>query len=446
MSANQTETKENYHSDSVQLTIEEKPACVVEFHVKASPSLTKNAYKKAIRTIAKEVSIPGFRKGKAPDQLIEKRYKHPLEEKWKKEIADQSFKEAQNLAKISVLNTSNNVSFDLKSHSKEEGAEMTFSFEREPEIPKIDPKKISLESVDREEIDEKKVNETIDQIREFFGEWVDMDDQHAIQENDFVTVDVENIENDPPEMALNNTRFKVSRERMAKWMHDLIIGMKQGESKDGVSTPDEDAPEEVKKDSPPKKVRVHVRQVQQQKLPEINDEFALKVGCKSADEMKENLNSLLNKRSDNEVRNKLRDQVADALIEKFPFEIPSSLIERENNFRMKQLAQDPQYKNASKEKQEEMVTKAKQHAERSVKLFYLCRKICEDNKIRLDPAELNPNINSPLEAMFADPSQMYNAQSQSQEQQAIALSRLMLSKAEDFVIDKVQATTEENKK
>ena len=60
-------------------------------------------------------------------------------------------------------------------------------------------------------------------------------------------------------------------------MTDLLIGMQAGESKEGVSQPDESASEEEKKEHPPKKVKVTLLDLEVQKLPAIDDALATKV-------------------------------------------------------------------------------------------------------------------------------------------------------------------------
>ena len=61
-------------NENVRFTIHHKPACIVEFDVEALEPLVKSAHKKAARTISKEVTLPGFRKGKAPEEMILKNF------------------------------------------------------------------------------------------------------------------------------------------------------------------------------------------------------------------------------------------------------------------------------------------------------------------------------------------------------------------------------------
>lgn len=443
------EEKKEFKSDTVTFTMERKPDCIIEYKVKVSPEIVQKARREAIRSIAKEVSLPGFRKGKAPDALIVKKFPDALKERWQKSIADTTFRECQETAKIPILSQDAQITFNVDKQSVEEGAELTYSFETEPEVPEIDIEKIELAKEERETIDAKKVDETIDQIRHYFAQWEKISDRE-VKKDDYVVVDVDVIEEDPPRKALTNTRFQVNRAKMAKWMFDLALGMKIGDSKEGVSIPDEDAPEEHKEENPPKKVRLTLRTIEKALLPDIDDELAKKVGVATAKEMRENLEKLLNKQADDLVQKAYREQINEYLIENCKFDLPKSLLQKETQYRIKQLVSDPQFQrklmSMSEEERKESIQDVERQGERAVRLFYIARKIIQDQNIQISPSEVHKGVNTPLEAMFSDQSDLYTAHEQSQEQRAIAMSRLVLVKAEDYLISQAKIGAPKPKK
>lgn len=445
-----TETKQKeFKSDAVTFTIERKPECMVEYKVKASPEVVKQARKSAIRSISKEVSIPGFRKGRAPDHLIVKKFSGPLNERWQKAIADETFKECQKLAHTPLISNDARINFNIDKHSMEEGAEMTYSFETEPEVPEIDLGKIELEEVKRETIDEKKIESTLHDIQMFFAEW-EKDEKGAAKEESYAVIDVDIIENDPPQKALSSARFEIKKEKMAKWMHELLIGMKPGETKEGVSKPDDEASEEEKTATPPKKIRLTLVAIEKPKLPPLDDVLAQKMGAKTAAEMRENLEKLLNKQADDHVQKAYREQISEYLVENYTFDLPKTLLQRETQFRIKQLVSDPSFQKKmmgmNEEQRKEAIQDIENQGEKAVRLFYLSRKIIQDEKISVSPSEVEKGAKTPLEVMFTDRSDLYNAQQESQEQRAIAMSRLILSKAEDFLISKAKVVAAKPKK
>lgn len=435
------EENTEFKSDTVSFTVKRKENCVVEYKVKASAEIVKKARREAIKSIAKEVSLPGFRKGKAPDSLIVKNYAEPLKERWQKAIADTAFRECQNLTKIAILSQDAQITFNVEKHSIEEGAEMTYTFETEPVVPDIDIEKIELFKEEKKAVDDKRVDETIDQIRHYFAEWEKISDR-AVKEDDYVVVDVDVIEEDPPRKALTNTRFEVNKDKMAKWMRDLVIGMNIGDAKEGVSIPDEDAPEEHKKENPPKKVRLTLKSIEKANLPDADDSLAKKVGVQTAKEMRDNLEMLLNKQEDEHVQKSYREQVNTHLLENYEFDLPKTLLQKESQFRLKQLVSDPEFQRKimamDEEKRKDAIQDIEKQGARAVRLFYIARKIIQDQNIQISASEVHQEVKTPLEAMFSDQSDVYSAEEDSQEQKAIAMSRLVLVKAEDYLISQAK--------
>lgn len=432
--------EEIFKSESVEFIVREKPHCIVEFDVKVAPAIVKKARKEAIKAVAKEVTIPGFRKGKAPDELIVKRFPKAVEEKWHKEIADLAFKEAEGLARVPLLNGNAPVTFNMKKHSVEEGAEMTFSFEREPIVPEISLEELHLESVKRPEIDEGKIEETLRQIRLFFAEWKKVLDR-PIEEGDFTRLDVDIIDEEPAKRLFSDTRFEVTDKGMAKWMKDLVMGLSAGQSKEGMSNPDEDAPEEDKENLKPRKVRVVVKTIEEAKLPEVNAAFAQKIGAKDEADLREKLKERLNKQADEHARQAKRDQISQILLDKYQFELPKSMIDKETAFRFRQLFQDPSFQHRVKTMNEEEIEKLKkemkEQAAQAIRLFYISRKIVAEAKIHVSSKQLFNAPTTILDAMFQR-DYLGNDKNLSEEQKALALSKLMLTKAHDYVIDQIE--------
>ena len=160
-----------FSNDAVSVTIHHKPNCRVEYEVDARPSLVRQAHQKAVRMLAKEISLPGFRKGKAPEELIVKKFPNDLDKAWQEAIAELAYRECANLARVTLLNKDTRITFKMSSHSLQDGAKLFLTFETQPQLPNIDPKVIQLKDVVRPEVNDEKVEETIKQVQLFFAEW-----------------------------------------------------------------------------------------------------------------------------------------------------------------------------------------------------------------------------------------------------------------------------------
>lgn len=436
----ETEKKENEHqNEQVHFTVHRKPQAIVEYEVEVFPAILKETYSQAVKTVGKEVSFPGFRKGKAPEDVVMKRHPGEIDKKWQDLIANTAFKECDRLAKIPLLRRDTTISYKMHKHSME-SAKLTLSFETTPVIPSVDPKKFQLKAIERPEVNDEKVEETIRQTQLFFSKWTLITDR-PIKEGDFVLLDVDVIDEAPPQKLFSDTRFEVTDRSMAKWMKELILGKKAGESVEGTSVPDEDLKPEEKEAFKPKKVRIYIKAIEEAALPPLDEQFAKQMGVESIDQMRQRVTELLNKQADEHVHEKQREQVTDFLLTAYPFDLPRSVIERETQFRMQQIAKDPQFQknwNAmSESERRNFVTSVMSQAEKAVRIFYLCRKIIQDANINITVKDVPAPITDPLEAILKPGAQMHDP-NEPDVKQAEAYSRVILEKAEDWILQHAQ--------
>jgi trigger factor len=425
-----------FSGDLVKVKAHFKPSCKVELEVEAAPSIVQEARKTAIKLVGKEVTIAGFRKGKAPESMVEKNYPKQVESELQKATADLAFRESAKVCKIPILNNELKIGYNMKSHSLEEGAKLILFFETEPTVPTIDPKTVKIKVVERPEVNNEKVEETIRQVLLFFAQWKHVDDR-LIQENDFVLLDVDVIEEEPPVSLFSGVRFEVTDRAMAKWMKELVIGHKRGDVLEGISIPDEDAKEKDKEELKAKKVRVTIREVETAQVPELTDEFAQKMGVSSIAQMRTNIEKLLNDKADAHVQEKQREEVSEVLLNDFKFDVPGSLIDREVRFRMEQLLQDPEYSkhwnSMTTEAKKRTIGSIAEQSEKAVRMFYVCRKILADAKITISPNDIPKVVDTPLNMLIGGGRDVH-PQGNTEVHQAEAFSRLLLEKAEDYII------------
>lgn len=435
--ATETRTLQN---ENVRFTIHRKPACIVEFDTEALEPLVARARKKAARSIAKEVVLPGFRKGKAPEALIVKNFPKEVDKEWQQEIANESFQECLQLAKIPVLHRDAKISFKMKSHSPS-GALLNLSFESEPKVPHVDPKQMQMKPIKRPEVNEDKIGETIRQVQLFFASWESVTSR-PIQEGDFVLLDVDVIEETPSTPLFNNTRFEVTAKSMANWMYDLVLNKNTGDVVEGISVPDQDASEEDKEQLKPKKVRITIKSIDTATIPSLDDDFVKKLGVSTVEEMRKNVTDLLNKQADAHVLEAQREQASEFLLTQYPFDLPATLIEKETQFRFRQLLQDADFQkywgSLSAEDRNKTIQTVYQQSEKAVKMFYLCRQIVADANIRITSEDVPAPATSALE-MLLNPQNMFHHQKNPETEHAEAYSRLVLEKAEDFIIKNATA-------
>jgi trigger factor len=431
-------TLQTISSDLIEAEIERLPNCIVEFRVKVKAPLIATAEKEAAKQISKEASIPGFRKGKAPTTIIKTKFPEALKQEVEKTVANHAFRACQKELFIPLLNQDSKVTYKAKEFS-ETSAEISFKFETEPKVPEFTIENLQITPLQTPVVTDADIEETVRRIQLFYATWENIEDRTA-EVNDYVLVDIEDLDTDPPTKPFNNSRFEISDKSMAEWMKELIIGSKIGESKEGKSHPDQNESDEVKKEYKEKKVRITVNKIEKPNLPPFDDELAKKVGVSTKEEMLVRLKQLMEKQSFQKTQEENRDLLANALLEAVQFDIPSSVLDNETSYRLKQQLQDPIFQKRwnlmPKEDQEKKREDLKKDADRAIRMFYICKKVAQENKLSIMKEDLYPKIETTLDAMFADSSTL-NAYQRSKEDEALMFSKQMLSRAQDFMIDRI---------
>lgn len=431
--ANEENASETKKSENVEVTLQRKSHCAIHLDVKASSTIVKNARKKALKEIAKELTIPGFRKGKAPAAIIEKRHGAELTAEWHRQIAREAFREAQEIFDVPAIGSHSQIRFDLKSHSLEEGAHVIFDYEAEPKVPSIDLQKFVLTPYTLPSVEEKEVNEFIYQLRFFFATWNDV--SRPIQEGDYIEIDVESLETDPPTKVFSHARFEVSDARMAQWLKKLVLGKTAGEAIEGLSKADSTASDEEKKNFSERRVRVTIHKTQEALLPPIDEVLAKKVGMESVDALfawsKDHLMQLgKNKQEEEE-----RKQVASFLLS-HDFDLPVSLLESEAKDRLETYLKDPQalasWNKLPAEEKSKMEVTVREKSRDAIKLFFLSYHFFRENKMTISQQELHEFVFH----MHPEYERVVAKITQNDLQNAVA--QLYLRKTEDYILKKAK--------
>lgn len=428
-------SKQELHLENLDAIVTRKPGCQVEIEVEVGPDHYSKAENAAIKKIRGQVSLPGFRKGKAPADYIKKNYAQAIKDSISKEMADVVFKEVQAELKIHIASSAQRINFTPKSIAHEKSI-LLYNFEQEPEVPDVDVSKFHLHLQSQKEIGDKEVDEVLDQIRQFFQKFEKV--KRPVEEGDFVLLDVYDLDGEERDLVFDKARFEVKKGQMAEWLYDLVIGTEPGKEVEGVSRPDASESQEAKKEFKEKKVSVTVVEVEKADLPELNEEFAEKLGVKTMETLRERLLALKTKQEAERVLDHNREEIAKQLVATHEFDIPKSFLDKESEHRLQTIKTQDQARweklsDDEKAKEEEML---RQKAKESILLFYHCRKIMQDNKIELDRARLQNKNTELLDMMFAK-RQYADFDKLTEDQQSLELTKLMLEQAEEFLLDKV---------
>lgn len=446
-----TNNQDHFQNDNISVTVKREPGCRVHLDIKVTPQAVRAARSKALKSINKEVSIPGFRKGRAPEAVVEERFANYIDKEWRQTVLETSFSEAINLIKIFPFTKDSVYSANLKSISLDEGATLSYEFEERPHLPPISPHELSqlhVPPVPRQPVKDADINHVIDDLCLRHAEWNDVNDR-PVQEGDFVDIDID-ILSEPARNACTDARLAVAPGKMEGWMRRLIVGMTPGQTVEGMSEKEDkhkdchgcdDPTHHHNEEFKPALCRFTVHAIKQAKIPPFDDELAKKFGANGADDLKEKVKTNLNRRAEEEQKNSQRVLMQQALLNKYHVDVPRSFVQNAGKNQRKQIIDSLRADGVAESeilaeatKIEEEISRRAQH---DFQLHFLLQNIAHENKIAVADDEVMMEY---LQHMW----QQKSGQSQSQlpenpeEAKAQIHTQLLLLKTLDFLLEKQQ--------
>lgn len=309
----------------------------------------KNMVKLVIETTAEEfekglneaynknkgkITLPGFRKGKAPRKMVEKFYgAEVFYEDAANAIIPEAYAEAAEESKLEIVSQPKIDVVQL-----EQGKPFIFSAEVavKPEVELGQYKGVEVAKVDSEVTDEDIANE-LKKVQEQNSRTISVAER-AVKDGDMTVIDFEGfVDGKAFEGGKGeNYPLTIGSHSFIDTFEDQIIGMNIGDEKEiNVTFPEEYHAEELK--GKPATFKVKVNEIKEKQLPELDDDFAQDVSdFDTMDAYKESLVSQLKERKANEAKVKKEDEAMEKIIEAAKMDIPEAMI----NTQVNRMAED----------------------------------------------------------------------------------------------------------
>ena len=305
VSANKTET--NTYSVEISVSAEDFKAAIQKAYLKQR----------------KSISIPGFRKGKAPLHMIEKLYG---KEVFYEDALDIVFPETVQAAydEAGIIPVDQPKDFDVKTMSAEEGVVMTFNVTVKPEITLKAYKGLTAEKTEAK-VTKEEVDHEIEHMLDRGSRIVDVDDR-PVKDGDITVIDFEGFVDGVPFEGGKAEKYSltIGSGSFIPGFEDQIIGHSIGDEFDvNVTFPADYAPELASKDAV---FKIKLHEIQVKELPELDDEFAKDMGeYETVDELKKGVEEDILKRKQDSAQHAFEDAVIEALCENVEGEIPECM-------------------------------------------------------------------------------------------------------------------------
>ncbi len=335
----------------------------VSFHMDADR--IDALFKEVRREIQKDVSIPGFRKGKIPASILNNRFGNlivsEVAEKAHRELSDQLFEEND------WILSDTEPEFDpvLPSEGRDYDYTVVYDLFDTPE-----PRDYSGIEVPMPEFDQEKALE--EALEEIVNRFVSYDPvERAADDGDLVVLEYSSGENGEPRRAV----VVIGRENMGPGFDEMLPGLSSGDSFSA-------AMEFPGMEEPPKATSFRVVEVREPKRPDLNDEFARSAGgFDSMEQLREKVLENILEKYRAERRAYAEASVIDSILAANVFEVPKFMVDNLSSDYVKRLEED--------DPSPETLEGIRELAERKVREFLLLRQIAIKEAIEVNGEELD---------------------------------------------------------
>ncbi|MBE6805565.1 MAG: trigger factor [Ruminococcaceae bacterium] len=296
------------------------------------------AVMKAYRKTVKNINVPGFRKGKAPKNIIEKMYGESV---FYEDALDILYPEAVEgaIKEADLKFVDDKIDFDLVSIGKE-GVEFKVKITVYPEVTVAEYKGIVVEK-NAVSVTAKEVEEELSRLAERNARMVSVDDR-AAEMGDTAVIDFEGFVDGVAFDGGKGEAFSLGlgSGQFIPGFEEQVAGHNIGEEFDvNVTFPEEYQAEELAGKPAVFKVKLH--EIKKREVPVIDDEFAKDVSeFDTVDELKKDLKAKALERKKKAAEEQVENAIVDKIVEGMTAEIPEAMITN----RVKQMVQDFAYR------------------------------------------------------------------------------------------------------
>ena len=378
----------------------------VTFKITVDNDKFEAAITKAYNKNKGKFNIPGFRKGKAPKQIIESQYGKGV---FYNDAIDMLFPEVYPTA-LDELNIDpiNRPDLDIEEISKDNGLVMVINVEVKPEVKLGEYKGIEI-SKPVYTVNEEEAGLRLEEMRNRAARLVDVEDR-AIEAGDTAIIDFEGFQDGVAFEGGKGENYSlvIGSNTFIPGFEDQLVGKNKGEEVEvNVEFPAEYHAENLA--GKPANFKVVVKNVQRKELPELNDEFAADTTeFNTLDELKADLRTKLEEEAKNRAEAEMRNALVEKVSEATELEVPEAMIEAQLDNMMMELNYQLQYQGLQLQQLlemtgrtiEELKAERREEATKLVKSSLILEAIAKAENVEVSEEE--------IEAELAKMAQMYN--------------------------------------
>ncbi|MFZ7198816.1 trigger factor [Avibacterium avium] len=392
------------------------------------------AVREELKRVAKNARVDGFRKGKVPPHIIEKRFGASVRQDVLGDLLQKHF---FNVLVDSKVNLAGRPSFNVEQFEAGKDLVFTATFEVYPEVELkgLDQIKVEKPVV---EISEADIDKMVDVLRKQQATWEET--QEPAKADDRVTIDfVGSVDGEEFEGGkATDFVLAMGQGRMIPGFEEGIVGHKAGEQFDiDVTFPEEYHAENLKGKAA--KFAITLKKVEVMVLPELTDEFVAKFGpnTKTVADLRAEIAKNMQRELKNALAARLKNQVVEGLVEQNQIDVPAAAVEQEIDVLRQQAAQ----RFGGNQQQAAQLPRElfEEQAKRRVQVGLLLAEVIASNKLSVDEAKVNAMIDE-IASAYEQPAEVVEYYKNNKELMNNIRNAVLEEQAVDAILEKAQVT------
>ena len=381
----------------LDVQISDAGPCKKHIKVSIAKAEVDRQFAESLGSVKKEAAVPGFRPGRAPKSLVQKRFRKEVAGQVKSALLMATLEQIDEDYKLNPISQPN---LDVEAIALPEDGPMTFEMDVEvqPSFPVPHYKDLAINKPIRLIGDA----DVEGQLRLFLERYAQLVPKFegAAEVGDYVTADLRFHKDGVQLNQAKEIQFRLQPEMRFQdgTIPDLagaLVGAKSGESRDAsalIGSASSDASLRGQTIS----VTIEVHDLKTLRLPVVDAKFLDSIGFETEEELRQALREVLERRVAFQQQQAIRRQIVDKLAEKTPFDLPSDLVARQERSTLRRQIEEMRQAGMSdseiRAREAEIRANAHESTLKSLKEFFLLSKIAEVEEIKVEDVDIDLEI------------------------------------------------------
>jgi len=426
----------------MKVEVERQPGSVSKLQIELPPEEVQKEWDVIANSFARFAKIPGYRPGKAPRAMIDKRFRKEIQDELTKKLVSKSYHQAVEQEQLRVASVTNIEDIHF---GEDKSMRFRATVVTAPEFELPDYKKIPVQ-LPETKVSDAEVDAALERLRDQSADFLDVPGR-GLQMGDFAVIDFEGSVDTKPISEIAPQASKNLQGGKKFWLHlaadnflpkfcEQLVEQKPGETRLVIVEFPADFPV---KELGGKKAdyAITLREIKEKVLPQIDDALAAKLAPeKTLADLRQMIEHDIEHAKEHDVERAKESQILKYLHEHIQFELPPALLQNETRRALAELVQRNRERGVTdemlKEKEKELIDGAAGLAATRLKTNFILHRIAERENIQVKKEDVDLRIKQESARYDISPEKMRKELQQKDALDDVA-DQILLGKTLDFL-------------